>query len=358
MKALSPNAAAVTVLLALAGCDDKPAPAPVIRPVLSMVVAPQAGRMSGFAGIIEPQVRANLSFRALGRLMARHVNVGDAVTKGALLAALDPLAFELSLRTAQADLSNALAQQANAAATETRQRTLLDQGASTQAQFDLAQQSREAADAAVARARANLAKAREQLSYAELRSDFDGIVTATDVEIGQVVSAGQTVIAVARPEVREAVVDVPEDIAGTLRPGSRFEVALQIDPAIVAAGRVREIAPQADPATRTKRVRITLDDPPAGFRLGTVVTATPVAPADARVELPPSAVLERDGKPMVWVVDEASKTVSLREVRIGRRDARAIVIADGLAPGTRVVTAGVNSLAPGQSVRIAGETPR
>jgi RND family efflux transporter MFP subunit len=348
----------LAVPLALAACKEDKEKPPLVRPVLSIVVAPQTGKPLGFSGTIEPQYRAILGFRVLGRLIVRNANVGDVVHKGALLAALDPVAVELAVRAAAADVSNALAQLANTTATETRQRTLLEQKTTTEAQFEQAQQAREAAAAAVVRARASLAKAQEQLSYAELRSDFDGVVTAVDAEVGQVVSAGQSVMTVARPDIREAVIDVPEDIDGDLGPGTRFDVASQIDPSIQATGRIREIAPQADPATRSRRLKITLDSPPANLRLGTTVTATLMTPPTASIVVPASALLERDGKATVWVVDAASSTVSPREVQIASRNERAVQIADGLAPGTRVVTAGVNSLAPGQAVKFSDGASR
>jgi RND family efflux transporter MFP subunit len=354
-----PVAWSCALLVLAAGCERHQEQAvPPIRPVLSVVVQAHSSRSLGFAGTVEPRYRASLGFRVLGRIIARDVNVGDTVTKDQRLAAIDPVALELAVRAAEADLANALAQLANATATETRQQILLTQNTTTTAQFELAQQAREAAAASVARARASLSKAREQLGYAELRAEFDGVVTGIEAEVGQVVSAGQTVVTIARPDIREAVVDIPEDVDDSLQPGTRFDVALQIDPAIRAAGRVREIAPQADPATRTRRVRITLDDPPANLRLGTTVTATLTTPAKTEIELPASALSESDGKPMVWVVDPSSRTVSSREVRVARRDGGRVQIADGLAPGTRVVTAGVRSLTPGQQVKIPEEASR
>lgn len=347
---------ALGATLALAACQEQPAePPPPVRPVLSVVAAPQASQELGFAGTVEPQIQSSLGFRVLGRMVARTVNVGDTVKKGGQLAALDPMTFELAMRSSQAEVSNAQAQLENATATETRQRTLLEQGTTTQAQFEAAQQAREAAAAAVARARANLAKVQEQLGYTQLRADFDGVVTAVEAEVGQVVQPGQTVVTLARPDIREAVVDVPEDINGSLRSGARFEVALQLDPSVRATGRVREIAPQADPATRTRRVRITLDNPPASFRLGTTVTAVLGTTNTPRIELPASALLERDGKTMVWVIDPATKTVSPQDVKVAARDERSFRVAEGIAPGTRVVTAGVNSLTPGQQVKISDE---
>jgi len=355
MSTLSRLASWIVVVM-LAGCQEhKSEPPPPVRPVLSVIVAPQTSRTLGFVGTVEPQYRANLGFRMLGRIIARDANVGDLVTKGAQLAALDPAALELALRTAQADLSNARAQLANAAATEMRQRTLLEKGAATQAQFEAAQQARDAAAAALTRGQANLAKSQEQLGYARLIAEFDGVITAVEAEVGQVVSPGQTVLTIARPDIREAVIDVPEDINDGIRLGVRFDVALQRDPAVLTFGQVREIAPQADPITRTRRVKITLDQASASFRLGTIVIASLTTTVAPQIVLPASALLERDGKTMVWVVDPSSKTVSSRDIAIGSRSGQSVQIVDGLASGMRVVTAGVNSLSAGQRVEIPDE---
>jgi RND family efflux transporter MFP subunit len=163
---------------------------------------------------------------------------------------------------------------------------------------------------------------------------------------------------VARPDIREAVVDVPDNLAGDLSTGTRFDVVLQLDPNQKATGAIREIAPQSDATTRTRRVRITLDDPPTRFRLGTIVTAIITKPTRPRLEVPAAAVLARDGKTLVWAVDPATSTVSAREVRLEPRHGDIAIIAEGLAPGTRIVTAGVNSLTPGQQVKLLDEAPR
>lgn len=337
----------------LAACKDKDhAEAPAPRPVLSVVVAPQTARSIGFAGTVEPRYTSDLGFRVLGRIVSRDANVGDMVEKGQRLATLDPVTYELALRSAQAALASATARLENAAATEARQRTLLQQHISNQAQFDSATQALESAQAGVTRAKADLDKAEEQLSFTELRADFTGVVTAVAAEPGQVVQPGQTVVSVARPDIREAVVDLPESIGQELGPGARFGVALQVDPSIKAAGSVREIAPQADPVTRTRRVRITLAGPPNSFRLGTTITATAMTQALPGIELPATALLERDGKTMVWVVDPASRTVSTRDVAIAAREGSDVRVLNGLAAGTRIVIAGVNSLKPGQAIKI------
>ena len=149
------------------------------------------------------------------------------------------------------------------------------------------------------------------------------------------------------------MVDVPDNIAASLHPGTDFLVSSEAEPVTRVKGQVREIAPQADSATRTRRVRITLVDPPLNFRLGTIVKAVGAMTVAAEIDLPSSALLERDGKTFVWVVDPATSKVSTREVKLGARDADSFRVVEGLAPGTRVVTAGAHSLSVNQTVKIA-----
>ncbi|WP_439530620.1 efflux RND transporter periplasmic adaptor subunit [Pannonibacter sp.] len=337
----------------LAGCQDEHEgeTAPV-RPVLSIAVAPQQAQTTGFAGTVEARYSSDLGFRVLGRIVSRDVNVGERVKKGQRLAALDPLTFELAVRSAKADLASASARLENGKAAERRLRKLLQQDVANQAQFDDATQALETARADVIRARAYLAKADEQLGYSELLANFDGVVTDVSAELGQVVQPGQTVVSVARPDLREAVVDLPETIGRNLPLQTRFEIALQVDPSLRVSGLAREIAPQADATTRTRRVKITLDAPPERFRLGSTVTATLAEDTAPGIELPATALLERDGKTMVWVVNPATQTVSLKDLTVIARDSSSIWVRNDIADGTRIVTAGVNSLTANQKVKL------
>jgi len=337
----------------LASCsksDEKPPE--IIRPVLSVVVEPRTTQIYGFAGSVEPQVSADLAFRLLGRVVSRDVNVGDIVSKGTTIAALDPTALELAVQAAKAELSNAEAQFANAAASEERQRQLLASANTTQAVFDAAQQARKAAEASVERAKAALAKSQEQLGYARLFSDFDGVVTAVGAEVGQTVSPGQTVVTVARSDLREAVVDIPDQLTGDLTAGTPFQVILQSLPTIQTEAKLREVAPQAEGSTRTRRVKLTLTDPPQAFRLGSTVTATRMTKVTPTIELPMSALLEKDGADKVWIVDPGTSSVSARDIKIASKNAATFTVAEGLEAGMRVVTAGVHSLSEGQKVKV------
>ena len=343
-------------LLTLAGCkEEKADQTPVVRPVLSVIADAAPVRTAGFAGTIEPRYQANLGFRVLGRVVVRDAGLGETVKKGSRLAALDPLALELAVRSASASVQTAEAHLAAAAASEERSRKLLERNVTSVSQFDLARRNRETAAASLDEARANLAKAKEQLGYAQLFAEFDGVVTAVQSEIGQVVSPGQTIMTIARSDTPEAVVDVPDHLLDGLCEGAAFDVGLQIDPMIKVSGRLREIGPAADPITRTRRIRIELIDAPRAFRLGTTVTATPTASALTRVAVPASGLFERDGTPMVWVIDPVSNTVAAHAVKIGAREQDRVEVVDGLARGSRVVVAGVNSLTGGQRVKISEE---
>jgi RND family efflux transporter MFP subunit len=345
-------------LVPLSACSQEKETLPeAVRPVLSTVVAPTASRALGFVGTVEPEFSANLAFRLLGRVVARDVEVGDLVTKGETLAALDPTALDLGVQAAKAEFSNAEAQFANASASEERQRLLLESKNTSQAVYDAAKQAMQAAQANVERARAALAKSQEQLGYARLFSDFDGVVTAVGAEVGQTVSPSQTIVTVARAGMREVVLDVPDRLVADLAADTRFDVTLQTLPSIRTQAKLREIAPQADSATRTRRLRLTLIDPPALFRLGSTVTVTRVTTIAAAIELPLSALLEADGKTKVWIVDPQASSVTTRNIEVSARTAGAFTVATGLEAGTRVVTAGAHSLREGQKVRIGGAVP-
>ena len=340
--------------LVLAACKpEAKAPEPV-RPVLSAVLQPAASGSTVAIGTVQPRYETNLGFRVLGRLIARPVNVGDLVAEGQTVAEIDPTALELAVRAAKADLSKAEAMLENAIGTEERKRILIKTDATTRQTVDDAEQVRAGAQASAARARANLTKAIDQLGYAQVNADFAGIVTAVSAEVGQVVSPGQSVLNVARPDVREAVVDIGADFPVPLTVGLPFTVSPQLLPAVQVQGQIREIAPQADQVTRMRRVRIALNDPPESFRLGSTITARPSDDHSPVLRVPASAVLKQGGEAFVWVVDAPSSTVSLHKVALAGDEA-GIRVTGGLTVGERIVTAGVHSLKPGQQVRIERE---
>jgi membrane fusion protein, multidrug efflux system len=344
--------------MTLTGCEEQNAhqadAAPVIRPVRTIVVQPVSFSLSGsVTGTIEARAEADLGFRIAGKLIERKVDVGDGVRAGDVLARLDDQDQRNALRTAEADLAAANAEQVQARNEEARKRELLAKGVETQALYDAALLSMRTADAKVVAAQAALQTARDRAGYTELVADRNGVVTSVGADAGQVVEIGEMVVRVAQPEEREAVFNVAEAGVRSAPKDPVIEVALSGAPAITAVGRVREVSPQADPVTRTHTVRIALENPPDALRLGATVTGRLKQPPTPVVELPGTAMVHEGERSFVWVVDPKQQTVSRRAVstRPGHIDGP-VVITDGLAQGDIVVTAGAHSLAEGQRVRL------
>jgi RND family efflux transporter MFP subunit len=230
----------------------------------------------------------------------------------------------------------------------------LKDGWTPRAKFDDAQQSLLTAQAQVDSARAQERISQNQLSYTVLYADAPGAVTAVGAEPGEVVHAGQMVVQLARQGGRDAVFDVSEQIIRTGPRDPLVEIALSNDPQVRATGRVREVAPQANATTRTFQVKVGIIDPPEAMRLGATVTGSIKLSAPPGVEVPASALTDANGRPAVWIVDPQSQAVSLRNVDVLRYDPASIVISQGLDTGERVVTAGVQTLRPGQKVSLLG----
>jgi RND family efflux transporter MFP subunit len=230
----------------------------------------------------------------------------------------------------------------------------LKDGWTPRARFDEAQQALQTAQAQVDSAQAQARIAEDRLSYTVLVADAPGAVTAVGAEPGEVVRAGQMIVQLARQGGRDAVFDVPEQLVRTAPRDPAVQITLADDPKVTAAGRVREVAPQADAATRTFQVKVGITDPPEAMRLGSTVTGRIRLAAPPGVEVPASALTEANGQPAVWVVDPQSRTVSLRNVDVARYDPASVVVSQGLETGEVVVTAGAQVLRPGQKVRLLG----
>ncbi|RON93672.1 efflux RND transporter periplasmic adaptor subunit [Pseudomonas fluorescens] len=337
----------------LAACSKSEPPPEPVRPVLSIKVqALNEETLGRFAGSIQARYESNTGFRVGGRIASRNVDVGAEVEKGALLATLDPSDQQNQLRSAQGDLAKVQAQLINAQANARRQQALFDRGVGAQAQLDIATTDLKTTQASLDQARAAVNQSQDQLGYTELRADHKAVVTAWNAEAGQVVTAGQQVVTLAQPDIKEAVIDLPDTLVDQIPSDVVFLVAAQLDPSIHTTAIIREIEPQAQSATRTRRARLTLSETPPGFRLGTAISVTLSSAIQPRIELPATALQEVDGKTRIWVIDTQSKTVSPRDVSVTSRTDSTVVLAGGVKSGEQVVIAGVNSLKPGQAVKL------
>lgn len=345
------------VLAALLGaCQPEAEPAaPEVRPVRTVTVEKRAAGMPVvLTGRVAAEDEARLAFRLSGRMVERAVAAGDQIEGGRLVARLDAQDQLNMLRAAEAELAAAQGQLDEAEAEYRRQRQLEERGFAARAVYERARQARQTTRSRVDAAQAQLKFARDQVGFTELHADAEGVVTAVGAEPGEVVQAGQMIVQLARQGGRDAVFDVPAQVIRAAPPDPEIAVFLTDDPSIRAIGRVREVAPQADPVTRTFEVKVGLAEPPPEMRLGATVTGRMDVDQGEVIELPASALTRQDGEPAVWVVDPESSTVALRFIDVVRFEPASVVVADGVEPGDVVVTAGVQALHPGQKVRLLG----
>ncbi|HCB0534518.1 TPA: efflux RND transporter periplasmic adaptor subunit [Klebsiella variicola subsp. variicola] len=343
------------VIFLLPGCGDNQGnttdPVRTVRYVVvgSAQTLPALER----TGEIHAHDETILSFRTGGRIVTRSVDIGDRVNAGQLLATLENTTSQNQLDGAQADYEGAKAAAQVAALNVNRMQKLMPTGAIARTQLDTAR-----ADWLVARARLKnsesaLRNARESLGWTRLIAPRSGVITEVSAFAGQVVNGGQSVLTLATGEARDVVFDIakPEAIPPQEQAGLR--VSLLSDPSVQASAAVRDISPQADPQTRTWRVRATLQNPPLAMALGASVTVTLPATGPHGYALPASALSRVDDKPAVYVINPQSQA-QLRVVVPAYYTATSVIISGGLEPGDRVITAGVSKLRSGEPV-IAGE---
>jgi RND family efflux transporter MFP subunit len=351
---------ALTVVASMTGCteaDSRKSADP--RPVRTVTVVPKPIQNQLRAiGDIRPRHETDIAFRVSGKVVTRLVDVGATVKKGDVLARLDAQDFENKLKSAASDIAAAEAALIEARGSEARLRHLLASGHATRANYEVALKNLRSGEAKLDAAKAAVAMASDQLAYTSLRADFDGIVTAVNIEVGSIVNVGQTTMRVARPDDRDAVFAMPEAAFGKHQGRALPEVVVTLlsDPAVQAEGIVREISPVADSTTRTFQVRVTLKNPPEPMRFGASVAGRASELSPPVVVLPSASLFDRSGSPAVWIVNQASSVVTLRTIAIERYEADRIVVAQGLDKGEIVVTAGVNRLRENQIVKLTQRT--
>jgi multidrug efflux system membrane fusion protein len=328
----------------------------VSRPVKVVRIGEEAGAgVMSFAGEVRARYETTLAFRVSGKMIDRPVEVGDRVHKGQRVARLDSTDYRLGTDALNAQLTSAQAERDFARDDLTRYRELLNQRVISPAEFDRHDTAYTTARERVVTLEAQLSQATNQLQYTDLLADRDGVVTALEVETGQVVAAGQPVIKLARLDEKEIHIDIPEQRVAGIELHQNVSVTLWADGNRRITARIREIAAAADPASRTYRVKATLLERRDEARLGKTATVWIPVTTSPRLAVPLSAVFtpqNEPGRPRVWLVDEQASTVRSVPVQLGEAlDGERIVVA-GVVSGQLVVSAGVQRLAEGQAVRL------
>lgn len=344
--------AALAALLILAGCEAKTAPAPTSeRPVqVQRVAFENENTKREFVGVVRARYETDLGFRVAGKMVERVVNVGDRVRMGDVIARIDPQDLKLQVESAEAELAAATSNLAQAAADLTRYTALKTRGFASIADFERKSAAKDEAEGRLERAKRALDLARNQLAYSDLKADADGVITATLAEPGQVVAIGQAVARLAHKGEKEALIALPETWLGEARKATAT-VTLWSDRDRSFKAVLRELSPQADPATRTYAARFTIPDADDTVAFGMTATVTLIHAADGQVaRLPLSAVLNRGTGPSVYVVDD-THALALRPVKVASFTEDTALVTSGVRDGDQVVTLGVQKLEAGLKVR-------
>lgn len=337
----------------LTGCERPAATRPEpVRPVRSITVEAQRSILAlSLPAEVRPRVETRYGFRVGGKIAARLVSVGDPVKPGQVLARLDPQDLAPAIAAARAQLDAANTELALSRLDLDRLRELRQSEYVSQAQVDRQKAAVDAAEARRRNAEAQLAQANTSAAFQALRADAAGVVTAIDAEAGQVVAAGQSVVRVARIGEVELQVDVPERDLALARGARTWQAVIpalgpQARPAVL-----RELSPVSDPGSRTFAMRLSLLGDTRDVALGMSAVVQATHETEPAFVVPLSSLHSLDGRPHVWRID-ADDTVRAVPVTTAGFVDDAVRVAEGLAEGDRVVTAGAGLLVPGQKVRV------
>jgi multidrug efflux system membrane fusion protein len=345
------------VLLA-AGCSPRDeAVHEDLRPVRSTIAGESRGAVGAtYSGQVHARFESRLGFQTSGRIVARPVEVGSRVRRGQVLMRLDPAQEQLQVVSATAEVEAARSRVAELRTDLHRTEQLLARQFASQAELDKQRQALADAQAQLTSAQARQQIKLNQRGYTELTADRDGVVSAIGAEVGQVVSPGQQVVTLAADGERDVLVSVPESRVEELRRAGTLQVSVWAQPGRRYTGRLRELAPDTDSVTRTYAARIAVTDADNALMLGmTASVFTPDVDGTSAIRLPLTAIYNKDGQALVWIVDTKTARVATRPVSLGGAQNDSVLVVGGLAGGETVVTAGVHMLHAGQKVLLAQE---
>jgi membrane fusion protein, multidrug efflux system len=347
---------ALSSMLILAGCSKPVEKAEEVRPVRVLkLAADKVDVVAEFSGEVRPRIESRLGFRVGGKIVARKVDVGTLVKRDQVLMQLDPQDLQLAQAQANAGLRAAESNRDLAKAEFKRYKDLREKNFVSEAVLDSKETAYKAAQASYEQAVAAFRNQSNQAGYATLVAGADGVVTGVDAEVGQVVAAGTPVVRVAQGPEKEIVIGIPEDKVDVLRRLTDVRVRTWAKPDETFPGKLRELSPVADPATRTYTAKISFPSA-SDVKLGmTAYVAFAAKTQNAVLKLPLTALLQDKSSTSVWVVENG--TVRLAPVQLAGNVGNDILVGGGIAPGQTIVTAGVNLLKPGQKVKILGDDP-
>jgi multidrug efflux system membrane fusion protein len=343
--------AIVSIVATLSGCASEAKVTAAPKPAIVAHPSSASLAVEVYSGAVHARYESVLGFRVAGKIKTRNVDVGARVKSGALLAVLDPQDAELALAAARAQSAWSKADLSLAKAEMDRHQSMLDKKLISQSLYDAKVNAYKAAEARAKQADAQLSVSQNQSKYSELRADADGVITQVTAEPGQVVAAGQPVVALARDGAREVLINVPEGRVEAFKPGTEVLADLWAKDGSRYNGTVREVAPEADAASRTYNVRVTLTNADPSVHLGMTARVYLPSASGASFNVPLAALTAKNGTPALWKVDAKTGEVRLQPVKIGQYAETGVSVFEGLTSEDWIVTAGVHKLVEGQVIK-------
>ncbi|MBU1039609.1 MAG: efflux RND transporter periplasmic adaptor subunit, partial [Proteobacteria bacterium] len=367
------------VLAATTFSKTKPprsAPVPVRVQPVEGALGPSGLR---YSANINPREQVELAFKVGGYVREivavpgpdgakRELRAGDRVSRGMVLARLDPQDHAARANQARAAMEEAKASLVQANKNFERSQALVAGGYLAKSEFDLSQERLGVARAKLDGARAQLEQANIQLADSQLKSPLDGVVASRSVEHGTLVSSGTKAFVLVDLSLVKAVFGVPDTMQGRIKPGAPLSVVVDALGGREFAGKVTAVSPSADPKSRVFDIELTIPNPDALLKDGMVATvrldgvdgldaAASQAPAAAQASVPLQSVVRPPSDPngyMVYVaVDEGGQTVARgRRVELGDVTGRSVLVRGGVKPGERVITAGATLVSDGAAITI------
>lgn len=334
----------------LSGCGPQDHAPAESRPAMVVQPLPSTKSQDSFPGEVRARFEPELAFRIAGKVNRRMVEEGQRVKANQPLAELDPQDVRLQREAMRAQVAAAEANLQLARSERDRYKTLLGRQMVSQSQYDNAENQFRAGEARLKQARAELTVADNQADYTVLRAPQDGVIARRQVEVGQVVAAGQTVFTLAADGEREVAISLPEYNFTRYRIGQPVTVELWSQRDQRLPGRIRELSPAADPRSRTFAARVAFDAGRVPVELGQSARVY-IADGQAVVlSVPLSAVTAEQGVSYVWRVEPDSRLKRV-PVRLGPWGQETVPVLEGLSAGDWVVAAGVHVLLEGERIR-------
>jgi RND family efflux transporter MFP subunit len=315
-------------------------------------------RFRYYSGVTQAEVESRLSFKVPGTVIAVHVAVGDAVEPGTPIAELNGTDYQLQVQQAEAGLTQAAADARNAAATYLRVQQLYENNNASKSEIDGARAMAEASAARVRSIEKQLELARKQVEYTKLAAPQAGLISAVPAEVNENVQAGQPISILTSTDRPEVALSVPDGDIGLIRVGQEASVRLNAVPDATFVGRIAEVGVATSPYSTTYPVTVQLEEDDNRIRPGMAAEVkVEFEMEDDRVRyyVPSTAVQEDDKGRFLYVLEDTGPGEGLahrRNISVGELTAQGIEIVEGLAPGERVITAGVTRISEGLAVRV------